>query len=319
MGETENSPLLMAATAAANDAQMLCEDIAQLLFPRVLNAPSEATLASTRLILQNLVLGIERSLDLSGNATAPASWDMLCRSGLLREAAFLEFALARHSEDQIRERVDLNGLELFDCLPNRLIHSADPVISECARNLVIAENTVQLNSPVGLVQQMPADLLHLLVWRIVAVFQFAEVQTGSLLIASANKLLASHDEAKAVQSAAAKLAYFLPQEERQLLADPVKAGVPLYVSGLAHDFGIPHDRILRFIAEDDVTPLLLLLRARGHDAQTALGIVQLLRLGAQDDHLLPKLMLQFEQVEPDAAKAEILSWRLSRGTVWKPN
>lgn len=309
----------MAATAAAIDAQMLCEDIAQLLFPRAVNAPSENTLASTRLILQNLVLGIERSLGVSGNVAAPASWDMLCRSGLLRDSAILEFALARHAEEQIRAQVDFSGLQLFDCLPNRLVYSVDPIVSECARNLVIAENAAQLKSPEALVQQMPADLLHLLVWRVVAVFRYADDQSSSTMIAAANKLLASHDEALAVQSSAAKLAYFLPEEERQLLADPVKVGVPLYVSGLAHDFELPHDRILRFIAEDDVTPLLLLLRARGHDPQTALGILQLLRSGTQDDHLLPKLMLQFEQVDPVSAKAEILSWRMTGSTVWKSN
>jgi hypothetical protein len=137
------------------------------------------------------------------------------------------------------------------------------------------------------------------------------------LVAQGHKLLSAHDEAAAVHVAAAKLVYFLSEDESPCLDDPVSAGLSLYVSGLAHDFRLPHDRILRFIDEDDLGPLLLMLRARGHDAQTALSILQYLRGQRSDDHLLPDMLGHFDELGADAARTEVLGWRLGAVPVWK--
>lgn len=309
--------MLDAATASANDAQMLCEDIAQQLFPRAQRAPSEAILASTRLILQNLVQAIEAKLGISSDVATPLSWDMLSRSGLLREAALLEFALARMAEHHISQRVETGGAAFLTQLPNRLLESDDPLVAECARKLLIAQNAAQIRSPESFLRQLPADVLHLLVWRVVAVFQMDGSRSAGNLIASGNQLLAAHDEAAAVHATAAKLVYFLPEEERGSLLNPKDCGLALYASGLAHDYRLPHDRILRFIDEQDVAPLLLMLRGRGHEAQAALAIVQHLRGRRSDDHLLPDLLVQYEALDPEAARSEVLGWRLAAAPVWK--
>lgn len=309
MGDTGLNTLLNAATASASDAQMLCEDIAQQLFPRALHLPSEAVLASTRLILQKLVSGIETALGVAGANPVPKSWDILCRSGLLREAALLEFALARLAEENISLRLDINGTALFGQLSTRLLHSDILAVADCARSLLLAENLAQLRTAGSLVKQLPADLLHLLVWRVVAVFQM-DRDASPGLITEGQRLLCAHDEAQSVGVAAAKLVYFLPDSERAALGDPLSSGLALYASGLAHDFRLPHDRILRFIDEDHPAPLLLMLRARGHDAQTALSIVQYLRGRRTDDQLLPELLKQFGELEARDARAEILRWHL---------
>lgn len=316
MGDNGLNALLNAATASAGDAQMLCEDIAQQLFPRAPNLPSEAVLASTRLTLQKLVSGIETALGLASANAVPQSWDILCRSGLLREPALLEFALARLAEEKIGERLDHNGTALFGQISTRLLQSDDAIIADCARALLLAENLAQLRTADSLVKQLPADLLHLLVWRVVAVFQM-DRDTASGLVAEGQRLLCAHDEAEAVGAAAAKLVYFLPDSDRAALDDPLSAGLALYVSGLAQDFRLPHDRILRFIDEDHPAPLLLMLRARGHDAQAALSIVQYLRGRRADDQLLPELLQQFGELDPKEARAEILRWRLGASPVWK--
>lgn len=317
MGDFEVNALLNAATASANDAQMLCEDIAQQLFPRAVRAPSEEVLAATRLLLQKLVAAIEDGLGIGNDDIVPKSWEILCRSGLLREPALIEFALARRAEERIAERLGVSGMALIGQLSNRLLHNSDPAISSCARAFLIAENAAQLRTPEQLARQLPADLLHLLVWRVVAVFQMDDKHRPANLVAQGHKLLSAHDEAAAVHAAAAKLVYFLSEDERSCLDNPVSAGLSLYVSGLAHDFRLPHDRILRFIDEDDLGPLLLMLRARGHDAQTALSILQYLRGQRSDDHLLPDMLGHFDEMGADAARTEVLGWRLGAVPVWK--
>jgi hypothetical protein len=63
--------------------------------------------------------------------------------------------------------------------------------------------------------------------------------------------------------------------------------------------------------------LLLMLRARGHDPQSAISIVQYLRGRRADDQLLPELLRQFGELEPGDARAEILRWRFGSTPVWK--
>lgn len=317
LGDNTLNELLIAATASANDAQMLCEDLAQQMFPRALRPPSEATQASARLILQRLVLGVERGLGVTDDDGLPKSWDILCRSGLLREPSLLEFALARLAEEQIAQRIDVSGLALFGRLSSRLVESSDPVIAECARHLIVAEDSIRSRTPESLLKQLPADLLHLLVWRVVAVFQMDVDGTSQNLVAAGNQLLSGHDEAGSVQSSAAKLVYFLPEFEHAALGDPLVAGLALYVGGLAHEFRLPHDRILRLIDEDRSEPLLLMLRARGHDMHLAMALLQRLRGRRVEDHRLPELLQQFEMLAPETARAGILRWRLGATPVWK--
>jgi hypothetical protein len=317
LGDTTANELLIAATASANDAQMLCEDLAQQMFPRAMRAPSEAMQAAARLVLQKLVAGVERGLGVGNDGFVPKSWDILCRSGLLREATLLEFALARQAEEQISQRIDVSGATLFAQLPSRLIESDDPAIAECARNLLIAENAAQSRAPDVLVKQLPADLLHLLVWRVVAVFQASEDEASHRFISAGNLLLSTHDEANAAHAAAAKLVYFLPEAERGALGDPRAGGLTLYASGLAHEFRISHDRILRFIDEEPSAPLLLMLRARGHDPKFAMSVLQYLRGQRVDDHRLPEMLNQFERLSQETARSEILCWRLGATPVWK--
>lgn len=289
---------------------MLCDDLAQLLFPRVQNAPSEAMQASVRLVLQMLVQGIESGLGIEQVEVLPKSWDILCRSGLLREQSLMEFALARIAEEQISRRVNEGRPDKFGQIAAQMIDSKDPTLAQSARNLLVAESAFEWRTPENLTSQMPAELLHLLLWRVVAVFQSGSIGDRRDYIKAGNLFLAAHDESRTLNAAAAKLAYFLPDEVRPGLNDPIRAGLSLYVSGLAQEFRITHDRILRFIDEGPVAPFLTLLRARGSDAESALSILQYLRGDRDDDYRLALSLEQFESVNVDQARSTVLQWRL---------
>lgn len=293
---------------------MLCDDLAQLLFPRVQHTPSEAMQASVRLVLQMLVRGIESGLGVEQNDAVPRSWDILCRSGLLREPALLEFALARIAEEHISRRVNEGRPDIFRQIAVEMLDSKDSSLAQSARNLLVAENSLELHTPERLIDQMPAELLHLLLWRVVAVFQSASAGDARAYVDAGNILLSRHDESRTLNAAAAKLVYFLPDDKRAKLADPVLAGLSLYASGLAQEFRISHDRVLRFIDEDSVAPFLVLLRARDCDAATAMSIVQYLRGPRADDYRLPELLEQFAVLKTEEARSAILRCRLGAET-----
>ena len=297
---------------------MLCEDLVQLLFPRVEHAPSEATQSAVRLLLQRLVRGIEQGLGISQESSIPKSWDILCRSGLLREQALVEFALARIAEEQISSRINDGKPEIFNQIAAQLLSCKDTVLAQAARNLLIAESAIERQTAESLLLQMPAELLHMILWRVVAVFQSGAVDGGSDYVKRGNVLLSAHDESLTAGATAAKLVYFLPDDIRPDLNDPLRAGLSLYVGGLAWEFRLSHDRVLRFIDEEPVAPLLVLLRARGTDAQSAISISLYLRGERADDYRLPILLAQYEAIDAELARSTILQWRLgtdARGTV----
>lgn len=289
---------------------MLCEDLAQLLFPRVEQTPSEAMQSSVRLMLQRLVRGIEIGLGIDQEGSIPKSWDILCRSGLLREQALMEFALARIAEERISSRINEGKPDIFNQIAAQMLGNKDPTLVQVARNLLIAESAIERLTPDNLVRQMPADLLHLALWRVVAVFQSGALESRSNCIEAGNRLLSAHDESLSVGAAAAKLVYFLPDDIRPELNNPRIAGLSLYVGGLASEFRLSHDRVLRFIDEEPVAPFMVLLSARGTDATSAMSILQYMRGERSDDYRLPILLEQYEDIDAELARSTILKWRL---------
>jgi hypothetical protein len=314
LGDIKVNTLLQAATACAVDAHLLREDMADLLFPRVAEAPSEALQAAVRITLQKLVKAAENRL-FSGNSdgTAPQSWEMLARSGLLREPQLIEFCMGQIAMQSIQQRLDEAGVEHLEQLPARSLGDIDPVIAEAASKLLAAQALIQTASAAALLMQLPADVLHVLIWRIVAVFQSSSRPSNlsdSDLVAKARDSIAQHDESRSLQSSAAKLAYFLPEEQRGALNNATEAGLALFVAGLAQEFRLSQDRVLRLIDEAAVAPLLTMLRARGFEASEAFAQILLLRGQRHDDPALAAWQSDYDDLDPDAARQAIIDWRI---------
>lgn len=311
MAKEAGNDLLRAATACAADAQLLCDDLSQLLFPRVAEPPTEELQASVRLLLRRLVSGVEQLLGAHPDGE-PRSWELLSRSGLLRETKLIEFCLARIAETRLQLRFDIAGVDPLGQIAARLARGADRRLAAMATTLLVAEGQSRSADPVSLATQLPADLLHVLVWRVIAVFG-----AYAASIATGQQLLAKQSEAAILGVAATKLAFFLPEPYRQEINDPVAAGLPLFAAGLAQDFGLAFDRVVRLIDEPSPAPLLTMLRARGMDAENASAQLFALRGQRSGDFQLPLLLRAFGALDPAAARAEIARWPADPAQAWQ--
>jgi hypothetical protein len=277
---TGNARLTDAATAQAATLRLFADDVACLLFPRTSVVPSEELLATVRLTLHGLVSGIELALGVLETGENPRSWDLLCRSGLLREPALIDYCLARIAEDRIRSRIDGSGPAIVQQLPARLLHNADPLLSETARSLLAAESQSRRNDAEALCAQLPPELLHLLSWRVVAALKTDPATStkadGSIESACA-KMLSGRKEASSLQASAAKLVYFLPEEMRSELDDPVSAGLSMFVASIAMRTGLAADVVYRLIDGEQLEAFLMMMRASGFEFAAVLILAEYLR------------------------------------------
>jgi hypothetical protein len=277
---TGNARLTDAATAQAATLRLFADDVACLLFPRTSVVPSEELLATVRLTLHGLVSGIEIALGVLEAGENPRSWDLLCRSGLLREPALIDYCLARIAEDRILSRIDGSGPAIVQQLPARLLHNADPLLSETARSLLAAENHSRRNDAQALCAQLPPELLHLLSWRVVAALKTDPATSakadGSIESACA-KMLSGRKEVSSLQPSAAKLVYFLPEELRAELDDPVSAGLSMFVASIAMRTGLAADVVYRLIDGEQLEAFLIMMRASGFEFAAVLILAEYLR------------------------------------------
>ncbi|MGL5839462.1 MAG: hypothetical protein ACRCY3_13265 [Sphingorhabdus sp.] len=308
MSNTSESTLIAAATASAADLRLLADDVACFLFPRTGSLPSEELQASIRLALNLLVLGIEKELGAKPSSKMPQSWNLLCRSGLLREPALIDYCLARISERRIYERIADYSNPLQQ-LPARLLHDPNPLIAEPARHILIAENLLQSFDARGLMVQLPPELLHMLAWRIVAVLKAEMAPVGTDYFERAcHALIARHDDADRLQVGAAKIVYFLTDRNRDDLDDPAKAGLPLFFAALSARTGLHADTLYRLADASSVEPLLIVLRACGFGVEDIHSLTRTLRGTQANDDLSSGLLDECASLDDAEAARICLSW-----------
>ncbi len=277
---TGNVRLTDAAAEQAATLRLFANDVACQLFPYTSVVPSEELLATVRLALYRLVSGIEIALGTLQAGEAPRSWDLLCRSGLLREADLIDYCLARIAEDRIRSRIDSSGSIMVQQLPARLLHNADPLLAETARSLLAAESQLRRNDPESLCAQMPPELLHLMAWRVVAALKIepaASGEAGRTTESACAKMLSGRREASSLQASASKLVYFLPDELRGELNAPASAGLSMFVAAIAMRTGLTPDIVYRLIDDERPEAFLIMMRASGFDFDAALALAEYLR------------------------------------------
>jgi hypothetical protein len=312
LSKTGESTLTAAATANAANLRLLADDVAYALFPRTGELPSEELQALVRLALRLIVSGVEGALGVADEGDIPRSWDMLCRSGLLREPSLIEYCLARIAEHRIRSRMDVDSLQRLDQLPALLLGDANPLIADTARSVLVADNRNGAFDKHALFAQLPPELLHLLAWRVVAVFKSGvngvSDNADRSWEARCNALLAGRNDAALLQTSAAKLAYFLPEDFRGQLANPVKAGLPSFIAAIARRTGLSADLIYRLIDGDPVEPILVVLKACDFGKDDAFAVLHQLRGVRAEDRQSPHLAEDYAQLSTEDAARLCLSW-----------
>ncbi len=307
LSDTGETTLTMAAKASMADLRVVGQDLCSHLFPHSGEAPSEELLASVRLTLNRIVAGIEQALSISNDNDEPVSWSLLSRSGLLRETVLIDFCLARIAECRIRARTD-RPAALLAQLPAQLIHDPDPLLSSAARNVLVNDNMMRRFDGRSLFRQLPPELLHMLSWRIVAVLKTEQPNSVDAYSKACVTMLAKNDDAMRAQISAAKLVYFLPDAHRHQLADPVTAGLSLFMGALSIRTGLQVDTIYRLIDGEAVEPVWVILRACAFDADKVGHLIAMLRGIREGDGDYEGLLQSYRSLTVADAAASCFSW-----------
>jgi hypothetical protein len=302
LAEQHPPDLLELANGQVRAAHALREDLLAVLFPHGDVPPSELLQTRVKLKLLALIDGIERQL--LGQSGEQRSWEMLARSGLLREKALVHFALARIAEERIVRTMQAAGASPLAQLPAKLLQNDNVIIAEMAGRLLQAEAN---SSDETLYLRLNAEMLHLLVWRVVAVLQQSALVDGLSLTENAKLMLAAHNPDADLSSAARKLAFFLGPDYREALLQPEKSGLSLFVANLSQSSGVDSDLIYRLIHEGTLEPLALMLRANDRDAEQLSRIIATLR--GMKHEMSAELIERFAGVDAVDARAAISGWQ----------
>ena len=155
---------------------------------------------------------------------------------------------------------------------------------------------------------MAGEALHLLCWRVVAALLEGKAAENESLTEAAQSLLSSHDADQNPATVARKLVFFLGQEYRDVLIDPRKAGLNLFVASLDQDYGLGSDFLLRLIGSEYVAPLLLVLKGQSLSTDAVAKIIPALR-GNIADPVTPDWHPFYTALDPVEARAAIASWK----------
>lgn len=302
---------LMAVGATyARDTQSLCSDLAAAIFPSAVSPLTESTTSAVTGKLVTLIWDIESRLRGATDTVRsglPTTWEMLARSGFLRERRLIDFFLARVAEDRLEASISSASQEL----PARLLDHADPNIAEAAQ-VLLAANSLHRSARGITYQALYPELLHQLCWRLVAAIEVTDGARDPSTIHNARNLLAAYDEAATAQSAAGKIVHFLANQRATELADQEIAGLQLYVGYLAHRLELDHDHILHLMDSYSAAPFALLLRAVDTNAENALGRIYRFRSHSLTPRDVALFERGYDRIEPDLAKAEVRSWAMAR-------
>ncbi len=309
--------LLATASYHARDAQSRCVDVAAMLFPTGHNIPSDALISSVSSGFHGLVSAIQKAVmpSLADDAeTMTSCWQLLSRSGFLREPPLIDFMLARHAEQHLSVNLaKASSVAITEQLPVLLIDNVNPYIAESAQILLAAGGMRGL-SGAQLHHELSPELLHQTVWRVVAALQILRGMRDVDVIEHAKEMLATHEEGQIARVAARKLVHFLGGNDALLLGSPETAGLDLYISALAADVGIDHDHVLRLIDAHSCAPFVTVLKARGTMREDAMAVLILLK----GFDLTPREISVFDEgynrLSPEMAHAEVERWVIERAS-----
>jgi hypothetical protein len=312
----DSHSLMELASAQARHAFGVCEDLAAAIFPRGDCWPTEQLQAAAGAKLHDLVCSVECALEIQGhNGYAAKTWPLLAENGALRTAPFSAFALARVTEDRIFQRMNAeNRAASLNFLSSRLLESDNSTLADLARQLLIAEQC--RNAPrKSLYTQLEPQLLRQL---IALIADASDTMSGDKAASErASSLLSRHNVSTHIAVSAQKLLFALGDRYQDALGDPIKAGPHLYVAGLALEFGLSHDTVLRMIGSGSVAPLALLLGLRHLDQATTVTILKILRGQDKDIAELGTIEGAFGGTSDPRSIEVVAEWRKAEGRLYE--
>jgi hypothetical protein len=241
------------------------------------------------------------------------------RAGVLRDRELVGLLLARAEE----HRIALAIRRVAQISPEPMPIVQLGVTPELEATLQLAENrrTGSLGEPTITVRDVPADLLHRLLWWAAAALRDYLDRSTPLDPASRDEALASvvaahlaaHDEGQTLEAAAMRVAIALNGQE-SLLFELFRGGrFSLFVALLAVRARIDFAPAFMLAADPGIGALAVLLRAVDAPTQVAAPILlQMAAINRLSEAKLEERVNDFLDLEREAAQDAVGPWRLDR-------
>jgi hypothetical protein len=312
--QSQHDDLLATAAYHARDAQAQCVDVAAMMFPTGHKIPSDALLYGVSQKLSDMLSGIERALhgDVLNAGISKDCRDLLMRSGFLREPALVDFLLARHAEEHLSVQIAARGqVAKVDQLPAQLLGNADAEIARAAQ-VILAADSLRQRQTTKLHMEMSPEMLHQIVWRVVAALQVVGGARDQHIVEAAQELLASQDEALTARVAARKLVYLVADKYADALQSPETGGLDLYIAALSAKSGLDHDHILRLITGHSSAPFATILRACNTPSEEAMAAICLFNGFNLTPHDVSSFYAGYDSLDRDYTRQVIEGWAIDR-------
>jgi hypothetical protein len=241
------------------------------------------------------------------------------RAGVLKDRDLIWLLLLRAEECRIGQTIR----RVADLNPREAAAVRLDAPNELEMSLLAAETRRfgDLGEPRFAITDLPAELLHRLLWRGAASLHDYLDRTSSLdpaardeaLTAVVQERLAAHNEGRSLASVAMRLALAVPSDDL-LLVELFQCGrFSLFVAMLAVRARLEFGPAFLLAADPTLGALAVLLRAIETPTQVAAPILlQMAAVNGLSDQKLEERVNDFLDLEVEAAREAIRPWQLDR-------
>ena len=288
MDRNNGEDLVRRAAAMGSSSAYISNDLAASLFPKSDVQITDRMLSFAQLYLRAIIAEVETQICLIatqnfgvshesvmaiGNSDQEHCYPVLRSAGLLETRAILDHVFVRALQAELNARLlQKISQENLEKTMTRHLDDEEPAIGQAAMALLVAHSRANANT--AHISDLSADMLHELVWSVVAAIEKVSGYAGKGLTDAAQQLLGDHDESGSVSSRALRLAQLLDQadENSDQLSHPLVDGPHLFFAKLARRSALPIELITVFTAEPNMARLVVLLRALDFSSEDALSI-----------------------------------------------
>ena len=241
------------------------------------------------------------------------------RAGVLRDRELVALLLARVEEHRIGNAI--RRIAQIDPEPSRPLDLGVSADLEAGLRIAESRRSDSHGDPCLLVRDLPADLLHrMLWWAAAALRDYLDRMSGldpalrdEALAAAVSTRLSAHDEGQTLDAAAMRVAIVSPANDGMLF-DLFRSGrFALFVAVLAVRARTDYASAFMLAADPGVGALAVLLRAIDASIQTAAPILlQIASINGLSEAKLEERVNDFLDLDLAAAKDAIRPYRLDR-------
>lgn len=312
--------LLQLADSMGREQEHFARDLVNRVFPHSTIAISDRDVAGVKRCLADWIFAIEYALvpgdnePVKAGAVFPQTWTTLTASGLLSDETLVQEARMRMLLWQFAQPSGAMEGSSIPAVPHYLSQLAgreNPLLADAAMRLMSAILRDKSNAP-GQLVELPAELLHLLVWRVIAAYEVISPGRHVELQAKVPAILAAHDEGQGHGRSAQYLAHKLMElhlvdAQRPVLA-PAKQGLALSLALLALVSELSFVQLAQMAMEPGLARMCVVLRALGYDEQAAGALLGWIVGQLGHENAAVSALSRFESATIDGASAMVTQW-----------